>query len=449
MKQFIKSVKLYVCAMICCSMMVACGVSEEGTANEVLIEESPTEEVISKESLVEEYPIPSYFMQVDGAKYTLPFKVSELEKAGFDLSKYAEMMLEPAASEHFWLEKNELKYSFHVANQNDSDSNVMDCMVYSMGLDGMHYSMADAMILEGIVYGTDEATVKAVYETYGTRIDEVDDGRTIYRIAARENPGRYYRVDVKEGIGAAYFEVMNYDTSKMYSVEVLQAPVVETTPEPTVDDYVMEWNDEYLEAAMREVTGINDRDIMYSDVKDITELILDERGIGDIRALSSLTNLTKLSLYSNSISDISALSGLTQLTYLDLEGNETISDISALSGLVNLKELYLSANSISDVNALSGLNNLTVLTLSWNGIDDVSALSGLTNLTTLRLDYNFDISDISALSGMINLTKLYLGYNNISDISPLSNLTSLEFLWLEDNPITDYSAVSFVPDLQY
>ena len=33
------------------------------------------------------------------------------------------------------------------------------------------------------------------------------------------------------------------------------------------EDYAIDWKDENLEAAMREITGITDRDIMYSDVK--------------------------------------------------------------------------------------------------------------------------------------------------------------------------------------
>ena len=45
----------------------------------------------------------------------------------------------------------------------------------------------------------------------------------------------------------------------------------EPTPEPDFEDYAIDWIDPNLEAAMREVTGIYDRDIMYSDVKDITE----------------------------------------------------------------------------------------------------------------------------------------------------------------------------------
>ena len=102
---------------------------------------------------------------------------------------------------------------------------------------------------------------------------------------------------------------------------------------------------EYLEKAMRDETGIYDRDIMYSDVKDIRELSLHERNINDISALGSLTNLTQLDLSENDISDISSLGDLTNLACLYLSSN-SISDISALSNLTNLTMLFLGNNNI-------------------------------------------------------------------------------------------------------
>jgi internalin A len=63
-------------------------------------------------------------------------------------------------------------------------------------------------------------------------------------------------------------------------------------------------------------------------------------------------------------------------------------------------------------------------------------LSGLTSLTKLYLNNN-SISDISALSGLTSLTYLNLYGNSISDISALSGLTSLTNLYLYNNSISD------------
>jgi len=46
-----------------------------------------------------------------------------------------------------------------------------------------------------------------------------------------------------------------------------------------------------------------------------------------------------------------------------------------------------------------------------------------------------------------NLTQLFLSNNQISDITPLSGLVRLEQLWLDGNPITDFSAAAHVGNI--
>jgi internalin A len=65
----------------------------------------------------------------------------------------------------------------------------------------------------------------------------------------------------------------------------------------------------------------------------------------------------------------------------------------------------------------------------------------LTNLKSLELEEN-EVSDISALSDLTNLTQLYLDFNSGSDISALSGLTNLKSLELEENEVSDISALS-------
>ena len=240
-------------------------------------------------------------------------------------------------------------------------------------------------------------------------------------------------------------------------------------------DYAIDWKDPALETKMRIKTGITTGDIMYSDVKDITNLDLTydyksgkDVQIKDISALSNLTKLQKLNLSRNLFSDISVLSSLTDLTELvieyvqfsdisplanlskleklKLDGNQ-ISDISALANLSKLEKLEIEHNQISDISALSGLKNLTELKLYYNQISDISPISNLTNLTLLEL-YQNQISDISALGGLTNLKRLVLDVNQIRDISSLSNLTNLTELYLSGNRIDDLSALSGLTALE-
>ena len=65
-------------------------------------------------------------------------------------------------------------------------------------------------------------------------------------------------------------------------------------------------------------------------------------------------------------------------------------------------------------------------------------MGGLTQLTWLYLQDN-SISDISALGGLTQLNTLYLGGNSILDISALGGLTQLNTLYLWDNSVSDVS----------
>ena len=255
-------------------------------------------------------------------------------------------------------------------------------------------------------------------------------------------------------------------------------PVIVSWEEAGLNDHVMDWQDEALEAAMQNITMI-DGDIMLSDVWELTVLNLSPYmdtysewnvTIKNISALSELTNLTTLYLGGNEIDDICALRNLTKLTFLDLSENE-IWDISPLRDLTNLTTLYLGANLITNVSELSGLTNLTILYLNDNQISDISSLGGyfrfsdrtrlerlfikipfirqmqgLIHLTDLDLSYN-TVSDVSALGKLTNLTFLRLGYNEICDITPLGKLTRLTVLILNDNQITDISVLQNLTNL--
>ena len=242
-------------------------------------------------------------------------------------------------------------------------------------------------------------------------------------------------------------------------------------------DYAIDWNDDALEAKMRDITGISSGDIMYSDVRDITKLDLNndaasgkDEKIEDISALGSLINLKSLDLRGNQISDISALSDLTKLEDLKLSSNviddisvldeltnlksldfghtnDNISNISVLSNLTNLEELRLWSKQISDISALENLTNLKSLEIRQSLISDISVLSELQNLKSLSLSSD-QIDDISVLRSLPNLESLNMRSNQISDISVLSALTNLKSLELKGSQISDISVLSSLPNLE-
>ena len=230
-----------------------------------------------------------------------------------------------------------------------------------------------------------------------------------------------------------------------------------------IDDFRIEWNDEILEGKVREITGIFDRDLYYSDVKDVTELDLrDDKSnttliLGPIKDISALACMKKLRLLyiehgettdmktlwieNCNVSDISGLSNLINLEKLYLSGNN-ISDISAVKNMYKMKEFTIFRNKVSDISCLHSMANLEVLDAWDNNISDISVVANFTNkLFYLDLGMN-EISDISVLANFSRLSTLMLNDNNITDISALSEMDSVDHLDLENNPIEDYSPLN-------
>ena len=95
---------------------------------------------------------------------------------------------------------------------------------------------------------------------------------------------------------------------------------------------------------------------------------------------------------------------------------------------------------------------MTSLDLRNNRITNITPLQGLTNLTFLDLAGNGDLvgntfiglSDITPLQGLTNLTELVLDNNDISDISALvrnSGLGSGDTVDLRLNPLSRQALV--------
>ena len=258
-----------------------------------------------------------------------------------------------------------------------------------------------------------------------------------------------------------YFMLASYRPIETVEVDSDDAAVEQVDP-----DLVIDWKDEVVEANIRRFTGITEGDIKYSDVCDLTRLVLlDEDGrkvrdisalkylknleilhmdwqeIEDISVLAGLTRLESLSLRDNKVKDISPLQGLKKMELLDLSNNE-IEDISVLANMKRLSGLYLSNNQISDITVLHELKKLAGLDLYGNKVSDLGPLRGLMKLSTLDVARNeLENEDLQAIENLTGLHGLYLGFNRIQDVSALTGLCELRTLDLRGDPIADYGPV--------
>lgn len=212
-------------------------------------------------------------------------------------------------------------------------------------------------------------------------------------------------------------------------------------------NHVMDWQDEALEAAIRDRTGISSGDITLKDVWNMTELDIEYYGIENISALSEMTNLHTLKLQENAITDVQPLSGLTNLTDLELDDNQ-VTDLTPLSGLTKLEILFLDRNGCSDITPLRNLTRLTNLTLKEDGVTDISVLSGFHSLQQLYLNGNPDIVDYTPLSGLTKLEELVLDDNPVGDTSVFDEMSSMRKISLRDTGLESIEFIRSMPELE-
>ena len=125
--------------------------------------------------------------------------------------------------------------------------------------------------------------------------------------------------------------------------------------------------------------------------------------------LENLTQLTDLILINNQLTNVKGLEKLDQLTYLNLNVNK-LTDVKGLEKLTQLESLNLQRNSLTDVKGLEKLTQLTLLRLSYNHLTNVKGREKLTQLKLLELSYN-QLTDVKGLEKLTKLRSLNLRDN--------------------------------------
>ena len=158
---------------------------------------------------------------------------------------------------------------------------------------------------------------------------------------------------------------------------------------------------------------------LYMDDNDLTTLPSD--------IFDGLTTLVTISLEGNALTTLPSdiFHGRTRLIYLHLRHNAlTTLPSGVFDGLTALSQLDLASNA---------------LTTLPSGIFDKLLKDGETQLRWIGLDYNVLTSLPSGIfDRLTSLDTLFLDDNNITDVSAVEDVTTLEYLFLLGNPISDY-----------
>ncbi|WP_099222977.1 immunoglobulin-like domain-containing protein [Listeria costaricensis] len=111
-------------------------------------------------------------------------------------------------------------------------------------------------------------------------------------------------------------------------------------------------------------------------------------------------------------------------------------------------ELSCSDSGVTSLEGLQYATNLDELAIENSDLSNVSLtpISNLKNLKKLYLN-NDNLSDISAISGLVNLNQLYIVGNHITDLSPIQNMKELTNLDAINNDIEDISVLEDLPNI--
>ena len=179
--------------------------------------------------------------------------------------------------------------------------------------------------------------------------------------------------------------------------------------------------------------------ISTDEAEEIKSLMVNARGIKNIKGIEIFKNLIMLDISENEIQEIpKELEQLKSLRILLINDNQ-ISDLgSGILSLVNLEVLTASNNKINKLTSDIGkLVNLEQLQLQNNLIGNIPReISGLKSLELLVLEGN-QIEELpKEIGGLSNLTILDLGKNRLEAIPwEIANLDKLYFLDFSANRI--------------
>jgi leucine-rich repeat protein SHOC2 len=169
-------------------------------------------------------------------------------------------------------------------------------------------------------------------------------------------------------------------------------------------------------------------------------------------AIGKLASLHELHLGFNKLRNIpESIGQLFNLKKLDLSHNQLINIPESIGQLINLENLNLSHNQLASIpESIGKLKNLLIFDLSNNQLTEIpESIGQLTNLVRLDLADNQLTELPDSIWEIDTLDTLIISSNQIRVIpKSISKLKDLTCICLDNNPLTDLSAIQSLPELE-
>ena len=275
------------------------------------------------------------------------------------------------------------------------------------------------------------------YSQY-VNLELTTSGGTMYYTTDGEYPSissSVYTAPLELQAGETVIYAISVDTNGLVSEPFVAGYTIGGVIEPA------EFSDDAVEAAIRQVLGARESEILYTNVLwDITEFTVPEnaKSLADLQLMPYLKSLT---IQNQDLGTLVDLAHLAKLETLDLTGSTfPATELSVLAKLPGLTSLTLSDCGLSTIAALEGAERLSHLNLSSNTVRNLEALSQMKTLKEVNLQHNA-VTGLEALSTLTNLEKLNISFNSVSDLTPLSSCLKLNWLAADNNALTTIEGV--------
>jgi hypothetical protein len=216
-------------------------------------------------------------------------------------------------------------------------------------------------------------------------------------------------------------------------------------PACSSNDQIINVPDANLRQVIRSVINISSDTLTCVDMASLVEIFESDgrdKGITSLEGLQYAINLRDVQLWDNEISDATPLANLEKIEWLNLNFNR-ISDLTPFQNLTSLRGLFLagSSNPYTDMTPITGLTQLEMLDVSDHNLGSLTFLEDFSNLTRLwTWENDLDAADMTVLNGK-DLNWLNIDSNNIDSLSFLSNFPNLEIIEARRLGISDISVL--------
>lgn len=252
---------------------------------------------------------------------------------------------------------------------------------------------------------------------------------------------------------SVHVEQKNVQTEEYTYYDPNEACVYPILTVEHAEDYVIEWEDEGMEAHVRFLLDKPEEDILHSDVWNIHyfsiaanhDALLEEPAEGEVLHAAQIDENKALWMGHSvqlpavcSLRDLRHFDSLQILSIEDSGHPQALTDISGPEACENLQYFFLSSAAPESWEPISNMRSLEWLNISACSMLDVKSLEGLANLSALSIGSTKIDSLEPVVSLPIKYLRLWNGTTNkhlhdALDFKLLAQLNSLIYLDVTNN----------------